>query len=275
VGVLEVDVFDVLALFEGLLFNDELEALFDADEFNFGDIDLTLFDVVDDDDASDDAVVIVEDLFFSADNTLVLELELAGGDLSCDDITDLVLVLVEDVLFKFGLIGAFFFRFGTILGVVVVVKFLNGLVNAKAGFIAAIKACIFARAAVLGKILGCLFNDGRVPNGNTDDKSNGFISNCEIAGILFKFGKADVFNGRLVDIEDDGIVDFKFKEGFIGKGILLFNDDPNLFKFDANIELVVLFDVPTGNEFDNGNNEGTEDDTGAVDVVVFLTSFLS
>ena len=237
--------------------------LFDEDVLNFGDMDLALVGVVDEEDAFDD--VTVEVLLFSVEGILVLEPVLAGGDFSCGDEVILVFEFVDNGVFIFVLSWFFFFKLGTILGIVVadVFIFFNGLFNAKAGFMAAIKACIFARAAVLGKTLGCLFNDGRVPNGNTDDKSNGFIfiNNCEIAGILFKFGKADVFNGRLVDNDGDDVE---------GNGILLFNVDPNLFKFDAIVEFVVLFEVPTGNEFDNGNKEGIEDDIGVVDAVGFF-----
>jgi hypothetical protein len=153
--------------------------------------------------------------------------------------------------------------------------FFNVLAIANAGFIAAIKACIFANVAA-GKIFDCLFNVGNVLNGNNEDISNEFIfilnRSCERAGILFKFcrfcnkGKLDA-NGNVVGV----VVDFKFKDGLTVNGILLFNDELNLFKFEANVEFVAVSVVFRGKEVVNGNIGGTENDNGTeVEDVFFV-----
>jgi hypothetical protein len=206
--------------------------------------------------------------FFSDDN------EFDEGDFDPDDVT-LDLLLIGE-LFKFGFIGVVFFKFVFILdGVVELFIFLNVLAIANAGFIAVIKACIFAKV-VAGKIFCCLFNEGNAPKGNIDDISNGFIfmlnKSCEREGILFIFcifcnkGKFDG-NGNVAG----GVLVFKFKEEFMDKDILLSNVEPNLFKFGANVEFDVELVEFKGNEVGNGNIGGTDDCNGmGEEVVVFF-----
>jgi hypothetical protein len=74
-------------------------------------------------------------------------------------------------------------------------------------------------------------------------------------------------NGNVVGV----VVDFKFKDGLTVNGILLFNDELNLFKFEANVEFVAVSVVFRGKEVVNGNIGGTENDNGTeVEDVFFV-----